>query len=82
MGAIEIIFGIVLLLEHLFEISLTLFSLIWILIGCSGIAACIIYVLNRRFFNPINRLGEAMQDVADGKISMADAHLEITDVEG
>lgn len=63
-------FGLVVLLEKLFEISLTLFSLIWILVGCSGITACIIYVLNRRFFNPINRLGEAMQDVADGNFKV------------
>lgn len=63
-------FGIFVLLERLFEISLTLFSLIWILVGCSGITACIIYVLNRRFFNPINRLGEAMQDVADGNFKI------------
>lgn len=63
-------FGIFVLLERLFEISLTLFSLIWILVGCSGITACIIYVLNRRFFNPINRLGEAMQDVADGNFKV------------
>lgn len=69
-GSTLLTFGIVLLLEHLFEISLTLFSLIWILIGCSGITACIIYVLNRRFFNPINRLGEAMQDVADGNFKI------------
>lgn len=63
-------FGIFVLLESLFEISLTLFSLIWILVGCSGIAACIIYVLNRRFFEPINRLGNAMQDVADGNFKI------------
>ena len=63
-------FGLVVLLEHLFEISLTLFSLIWILVGCSGITACIIYVLNRRFLTPIDRLGNAMQDVADGNFKI------------
>ena len=76
-------FGIFLLLETLFEISLTLFSLIWILVGCSGITACIIYVLNRRFLNPINRLGDAMQDVADGNFKIKlETQSRIPDIQG
>jgi len=70
LGSALLSFGVFLLLERILALTLTGFTLVWILIACSAISTAVVYALNSLFLSPINRLGQAMQDVAGGNFDL------------
>jgi len=58
--------GIPMIINHLFHITLNISFMVWVLLLSTVISGAIISYMSRRIFDPITRLENAMKQVADG----------------
>lgn len=74
--------AISLLLDKVFNINFELNKMLWIIILSVSIGGAITFIISRKFFDPITKLGQAMSRVAKGDFSVRlDSKREFKEIE-